>query len=188
MISRKPSSDSLPGATGVQDELARPKLPGGGDVLRDLIESPNEVRSARPLRLVRENEVAEHDHLERRPVATGRLRHLPHLPGHLLDARQRDTRGEPTIREPGSPPKGAGCVRGEVDRWMGLLNRLRLEDRLRHVEELPVELDRVGRPDRLEHLDEFVGSGTPPSVRGARRFVLILGPALAEAHPQPPAR
>jgi hypothetical protein len=68
---------------------------------------------------------------------------------------------------------------------VGLLHRLRADHGAGNVEELAVELDRVGRPDRLQRLKRFrkaLAADVPVAADG---LVFLGRPADPETNVQP---
>src|SRR3989442_11597721 len=61
-------------------------------------------------------------------------------------------------------------------------------ERARQLVVAPAELPRVGRPDRLEHLEELVRSAAPVREGRADGVELILRPPDPEPHAHAPAR
>src|ERR1700722_4763367 len=138
-------------------------LGAGCDIVADLLERSGKDRPVVANRFVSEIQTCMHDHFY-----CGRV--TPFFFSHLLDAGKhvghdgyRKKNRIPSVRKLREAFQRLRDERSQINRGMRLLHGLQVDERLRDVEKLSVELDGVCSPDGLEERQKLVGH------RAARR-------------------
>ena len=172
----------------LQEELGQPELGVAPDVVADLVERAEEGPAIRALGVGGGEERPAANHLEPRGIPPGLLRGRPELLDERRDPVERHVAAAEAVAEGHRPPDGRRPVAPDGDRRVRDLDRPRPDVGARHPVELPPELDRVLRPDRLETGEELVGAPPAPVVGHSDRVVLVPRPAEAEPDVEAPAR
>jgi hypothetical protein len=102
---------------------------------------------------IRSSDVGTHDHCEGRRITSRISRHLSYAAEHLCHSLDRNSNRIPSI---GHSRHALHCSWREschVDRGMRFLYRFAINKGFRNLVELPLKFNRIGGPNRLEHLD-----------------------------------
>ena len=123
--------------------------------------------------------VGPHDHLDRVGIASSSAasRGSRRTSAEGLD---RDPGGIPSVAIPGDTTHRRRCVRREVQRRMGTLQRLEVDATGRDVMVDAVDVDDVVGPRGDHRRDHFIHTAPAVAARDARREVLVARPTGAE--------
>ena len=145
----------------------------------------DERRTVRSERHVGNMNIGPDDQPQGRGIAVVVGSDLAHRRPHADERVGRDADRDPAVGATRDAVEPGGRERCEQHRRRGL-ERLRFDRRRRDADEPAVVLHDVAGPDGVEDVEELVAPGAEVTLGYADGLVLVLGPAEAEPHVEPP--